>query len=533
MSIIIQRRCPMVTRVPAPDGKKTEDGTPLSVLPEGTVLNYAYEVSYLAAGGMGVVYKGKKGSETYCIKEVDSAQLPRILALSQEKATLERLDHPGIVKIIDSFDEEGYFYLVLEFIEGKSLQEFIHKGSDAYLAETLIEKWASQIYDIFEYLHGQSPPIIYRDLKPENIMCRSDGRLCLVDFGIARVHKETKSADTYSMGTAITASPEHYGGKQTDARSDIFTIGATLSYLATNGKAAGKGFFEFIPVRTINPDLSEKFGQVIDKAVRVLPEERYQTAAEMREAHIGKAPASQAPLPPPAPPAASPVATAKPKNPAALPFSPAIAAALIIGFLFLAALIIFVSVKAFNAAKTGGASPAPHPSLVPPQSTGGTNVSFQGCAVVIPPGYSVSTGNVDRDAIEYQRIDNDRIRWLEVRMCTFNQAMKSQGEIERALRSLCLIYQSTHFRNEAIAITDGQIRPTPYGARLDHYQFRALSTREKDPDKKIYVTHNVSVFFHGEKAFLLAVHADSDGFAGCCPEFNQFYDSFKFEQHQN
>ena len=79
-----------------------------------------------------------------------------------------------------------YLYIVLEFIEGKSLDEIVHVGGIDFIEESLLNKWSFQLYDIFEYLHSQNPPIIYRDLKPQNIMCRPDGQLCLIDFGIAR-----------------------------------------------------------------------------------------------------------------------------------------------------------------------------------------------------------------------------------------------------------------------------------------------------------------------------------------------------------
>ncbi|MDQ7821631.1 MAG: protein kinase [Candidatus Eremiobacteraeota bacterium] len=276
----------MRTRVQAPDGKKTKEGTPVMVLPDGTALQNGHTLSYLAAGGMCVAYRGVKGGKEYFVKEVDGTVSRHVLALSQEKSTLERLRHPGIIKIHDFFEEEGYYYLVSEFIEGKSLDRLVPENKEVFLKESTVLAWAEELITIFEYLHSQSPPIIYRDLKPQNIILDLNEHIHLVDFGIARVYKDrdSRSGDTIPMGTALTASPEHYGGRQTDERSDIYTLGATLHFLATNGWNFGEGLFEFVPVRTINTALSENFEKVIEKALEVLPEDRFQTMREMRTA---------------------------------------------------------------------------------------------------------------------------------------------------------------------------------------------------------------------------------------------------------
>jgi len=274
-------------RVQAPDCRKGADNLPILVLPDETVLKKIYTVKYLGAGGMSVSYSGFKNSERFFIKEVDGSDSKKVIALSQEKATLERLKHPGIVKVFDLFEEDGFYYLVTEFIEGTSLDRQISPLSGVFLQEKVLNDWASQLYDIFTYLHSQDPPIIFRDLKPQNVMKDREGKLHLVDFGIARVFKNYKDSDTLSMGTMLTASPEHYGGRQTDERSDIFTIGATLHYMATNGKGAGEELFEYPPVRLINGKLSQGFEAVLTKATEVEPSKRFQSVREMRDAHLG------------------------------------------------------------------------------------------------------------------------------------------------------------------------------------------------------------------------------------------------------
>ncbi|MGV8123001.1 MAG: serine/threonine protein kinase [Candidatus Xenobiia bacterium LiM19] len=275
-------------RVPSPDGRKDTDNLPFLVLPDDTILKDTYKVKYLGAGGMSIVYTGVKNGEKLFFKEAEGRDSKKVIALSQEKATLERLKHPGIVKAYDFFEEDGFYYLVTEFIEGSSLDRQISPMSGVFLQEKVLQDWAMQLYDIFIYLHSQNPPIIFRDLKPQNIVKDREGKLHLVDFGIARVYKDYKSSDTLSMGTKLTASPEHYGGRQTDERSDIYTLGATLHFMATNGKGGGEELFEFPPLRSINGRLSENFEAVVRKATEVEPSKRFQTVAEMRDAHLGK-----------------------------------------------------------------------------------------------------------------------------------------------------------------------------------------------------------------------------------------------------
>jgi serine/threonine protein kinase len=258
-------------RVPAPDGRKERDGRPVLVLPEATVLNETYETRYLTVGGMSVAYKGLSKGNTYFIKEVDAQDTRRVLSLSREKSLIERLKHPGIVKYHDFFQYDGFCYLVLEYIEGPSLDKLISPIPDVFLQEKVVSEWAHQLYDIFQYLHRQNPRIIYRDLKPSNVIKDTQGRIRLVDFGIARIYKEDRGHDTEPMGSAITASPEHYGGKQTDVRSDIYTLGATLNYLLTNGRGRQADIFSYAPVREINPRVSENLERVISKALLLEP----------------------------------------------------------------------------------------------------------------------------------------------------------------------------------------------------------------------------------------------------------------------
>jgi len=284
----------MPFREPAPDGSRGSDNLPLLVLTAGALLKGVYTVKYLTAGGMSVLYTASRDGEQFLIKEVEAADSRNVLALTQEKSILERLNHPGIVKVYDIFEQDGFYYMVLDYIEGQSMEKLISPLPDVFIQEKVILGWALQLCDIFEYLHRQTPPIIYRDLKPRNLVKDTGGRVHLVDFGIARIYKQGRSKDTEAMGSALTASPEHYGGSQTDERSDIFTIGATLHFFITNGKGVGEEPFQFAPVRSINPRISENLEHVIKKCLELDPKKRYQSVREMRQALLNS---REVPLP--------------------------------------------------------------------------------------------------------------------------------------------------------------------------------------------------------------------------------------------
>lgn len=259
------------------------DGTGRTVLVDGSVVG-GYKVKYLAGGGMSVVYKAELEGETVVLKEVAASNTREVPPLISEKGLLERLKHPGVVGYHALFNEDGYYYLVLDYVPGEPLSNFFHP--DRRPKPETIADWGVQLCEIFEYLHSQQPPVIYRDLKAENIMLY-DGRIRLIDFGIARLHKGMRAKDTELMGSPATASPEHYGGAETDVRSDIYTLGATLYELLSGGRRRHIGAFQFAPVRELNPAVSAELEAVVQKAVEFKPDDRYQSALAMRDALLG------------------------------------------------------------------------------------------------------------------------------------------------------------------------------------------------------------------------------------------------------
>lgn len=256
------------------------DGTGRTALVDGSVVN-GYTLTYLASGGMSVVYKGEKHGRTVVLKEVNSSNTREVPSLVSEKTLLERLSHPGLVAFESFFTENGYYYLVVEYVPGEPLSQFLKKRDGAPVAE--VADWAIQLCEIFMYLHSQQPPIIYRDLKSENILLH-DGKVKLIDFGIARVHKGDRQKDTELMGSPVTASPEHYGGAETDARSDIYTLGATIYELLTGGRRKQVGAFQFASLRDLRPEVPVALDKAILKALAFKPGDRYQTAQDFRDA---------------------------------------------------------------------------------------------------------------------------------------------------------------------------------------------------------------------------------------------------------
>ncbi|HPZ08265.1 MAG TPA: protein kinase [Candidatus Eremiobacteraeota bacterium] len=277
-------------RQPSPDGKSDILGNPLLTLPQGTILKGKYIIKYHTAGGMGAIYLAREinTQEEFVIKEAYSISPKKreefIIALTKERETLIRLNHPGIVKVLDFFEEHDAYYLVMEYIRGQSLEEYEESITLEQIDENMVINRGIELCEILSYLHNLNPPIIYRDLKPNNILIKEEDNLKLIDFGIARVFKQEASKDTIPFGTRGFAAPEQYGNKQTDIRSDIYSLGATLHYLLTK-KDPGESPnpFIFLPVKEINPAISLELSNIISRALEVDQEKRYSSAKEMGE----------------------------------------------------------------------------------------------------------------------------------------------------------------------------------------------------------------------------------------------------------
>ena len=169
--------------------------------------------------------------------------------------------------------------MVMDYIEGESLKEKLRREK-TIPAKQVID-WARQLSEVLAYLHTRKPhPIIYRDMKPDNIMLTPEGKIKLIDFGIAREFKTESSTDTTNLGTKSYAAPEQMSGKQTDARTDIYSLGVTLYHLVT-GKSLNEPPFELKPIRHWNSSLPEGLEHIITKATQSEPTARYQSCSEL------------------------------------------------------------------------------------------------------------------------------------------------------------------------------------------------------------------------------------------------------------
>ena len=253
----------------------------------GEIIDGKYEVlREIGRGGMSVVYLAmdKRLNKQWAIKEFrkdkdNASNQVALAALLKEANLMKRLDHPTLPRIVDIIDDNQNVYVIMDYIEGESLNKVL----DAYGAqpqEAVIE-WAKQVSEVLDYLHTQNPPIIYRDMKPANLMLKPDGSVRLIDFGIAREHKEGKAGDTEAIGTRGYAAPEQFGGMgQTDARTDIYSFGVTLYHLVT-GKSPAEPPYELYPIRQWDPSFSSGLEWLIQKCTQLNPGDRFQSCAEI------------------------------------------------------------------------------------------------------------------------------------------------------------------------------------------------------------------------------------------------------------
>ena len=251
-------------------------------LQTGQILQGRYPItSHIGQGGMGTVYQAKDirlNNRLVAVKEFDPAQLAlgdqqiALQAFQQEAAILAGLSHPGLTAVHDYFPENNKFYLVMEFVQGETLQRAWERVGQGF-AEAQVVTWAQELCDVLSYLHSQHPPIIFRDLKPGNIMVQPNGRLKLIDFGIARHFDPTKTRDTTRFGTPGYAAPEQYGQGQTDARSDVYALGVVAHQLLT-GYDPGNTPFNLPDIASFSISLSPAVMSAVRQAVKIDPQQR-------------------------------------------------------------------------------------------------------------------------------------------------------------------------------------------------------------------------------------------------------------------
>ncbi len=275
-------------------------------LPIGVVLRDRYVITHLVGqGGMGAVYQAddlRLRGRVCAVKEIlpDLISIPGIEEQAHEQfyreaSVLARLDHPNLPKVSDFFQEAGREYLVMDFVAGPDLRQLIEEArrQDTFLEEDAVVDWADQLCDALIYLHTQDPPVLHRDIKPSNIKLTPRGMVKLVDFGLVKLLQPDESRTVtvvQGRGTAAYTPLEQYGGDtgHTDARSDIYALGATMYHLLTGQPPAdAKQRFlrsgALIPPRDLNPRLSPHIERVILAAMAQHPDNRPASVAILRQ----------------------------------------------------------------------------------------------------------------------------------------------------------------------------------------------------------------------------------------------------------
>jgi tRNA A-37 threonylcarbamoyl transferase component Bud32 len=254
-------------------------------LDEGTLLGGRYRIrAIVGRGGMGSVYKAEdtRLDKMVAVKEMleradtDDEQASAVRQFEREAKLLAQLSHPNLPKVTDYFVDQDKWYLIMEFVEGRTLEQVVQEaGGPLPLLEVL--DWGVQLSDVLAYLHGQDPPIVFRDMKPANIMLQSDGIVKLIDFGIARRFQEGAAKDTLLYGSPGYSPPEQYGRRQTDARSDIYSLGATLHHLIT-GHDPSPTPFKFALASTYVPGIPPELDIFLQRCTEMDGDKRWSSA---------------------------------------------------------------------------------------------------------------------------------------------------------------------------------------------------------------------------------------------------------------
>ena len=258
---------------------------------EGTVLDGKYEIwKEVGRGGMSIVYlaRDKHLNKQWAVKEIknDGSKSTETLlkGLEREANILKNVDHPVLPRIVDIIDQSGTIYVVMDFIEGITISDRLKE--DGAQAQELVIEWGLQLASALDYLHNMNPPVIYRDMKPSNVMIRPEGGVKLIDFGTAKEYEIENNADTTALGTRGYAAPEQFGDSKgrgiynTDARTDIYNLGATLYHIVT-GMNPCEPPYEMKPIREWNPALSSGLEKIILKCTQPDPNDRYQNCKEL------------------------------------------------------------------------------------------------------------------------------------------------------------------------------------------------------------------------------------------------------------
>ncbi|HLC02498.1 MAG TPA: protein kinase [Anaerolineales bacterium] len=261
-------------------------------LQPGAILRHRYRIKdVLGQGGMGAVYRGYDINlgVAVAVKENLFTTEDYARQFRREATILASLRHPNLPRVTDHFVIEGEGqYLVMDYIGGEDLRQRLERGGPVTEAESMA--WFLEICDALSYLHSRSPSILHRDIKPGNIKITPDSRAILVDFGLAKVVDDRGNTTTGAKAmTPGFSPPEQYGTGRTDARTDVYALGATIyaalaAAIPEDSLERAMGREELTPLRKRNPRVSGSVSRAVEKALAVVPDERYQSINEFASA---------------------------------------------------------------------------------------------------------------------------------------------------------------------------------------------------------------------------------------------------------
>ncbi len=230
--------------------------------------------------------KSTEGKQVYLVRRNKDGKkcILKFLASTSKENTEEeyllsqQLHHPGLVAAMEYVKDSQGSYLIREYIDGCTVAELVEMTTQGRLTDRETVTIAIQLCEVLQYLHSQKPPIIHRDIKPENIIVTKNGTCKLIDFGISRRFRNEQERDTVFLGTTATAPPEQYGFKQTDARSDIYSMGMLMCYMVT-------GSYELTELKQYA--MPGYLRHCIIKCTQFSPGDRYSSAKQLK-VHLKK-----------------------------------------------------------------------------------------------------------------------------------------------------------------------------------------------------------------------------------------------------
>lgn len=264
-----------------------------------TLVQNRYLVKNLIGrGGMGAVYLAEDtrfSNRKVALKEMLFTNNPKLeAAFGREANLLAQLNHRGLPKVSDYFNDRGFQYLVMEYVPGDDLETLLKKIQSPFPYKRVLN-WADSLLDILEYLHTQNPPVLHRDIKPQNLKLTPDDKIILLDFGLAKdsVATQMQSANSLAGFTPNYAPLEQIEGSQATMQTDIYLFSATIYHLLTNNLPASSlnriqakmdnRNDPLFPAHQLNPEVPAKFSAFLAQGLNLKREDRPMSAREMRQ----------------------------------------------------------------------------------------------------------------------------------------------------------------------------------------------------------------------------------------------------------